>query len=130
MTGIAEAIAASRAHKVYVSNLMWQPGETMHYAASDHVRAIHEHACTRILDSAVVNIGELPEALLESYREQNAEPVLQDAAALEAMGIRVVAADLLGGNGKIRHEPDLLAAVLVSLAGEARAAFSAKPHAL
>lgn len=114
--GIAEAIASSPAHKVYISNLMWQPGETMRYSASDHVRTIHEHADRRLLDSALLNTSGIGEDLLRSYREKEAEPVLQDVEALAAMGIQVVEADLLGGNEKIRHEPDLLAAVLVDLA--------------
>lgn len=117
--GITEAIVASPAQKIYVSNLMWQPGETMHYSASDHVRTIHEHAGAQVLDCAVVNTGLIGEKLLQSYLEKEAEPVLQDVDALRQMGIRVVEADLLGGNEKIRHEPDLLAAVLVNLAKQA-----------
>jgi uncharacterized cofD-like protein len=118
--GIPEAIAAARARKVYVSNLMWQPGETMGYAASDHVKTIHTHARRPLVDTAVLNTGRIREDLLRTYREKDAEPVAQDAEALTAMGIRVVEADLLGGNEKIRHEPDLLAAALVGLAEEAR----------
>jgi uncharacterized cofD-like protein len=119
--GIPEAIAAARARKVYVANLMWQPGETMGYAASDHVLAIHAHARLPLIDTAVLNTGRIREDLLRNYREKDAEPVEQDVDTLRHMGIRVVQADLLGGNEKIRHEPDLLAAALVGLAEEARA---------
>ncbi|MCC6263595.1 MAG: YvcK family protein [Bryobacterales bacterium] len=117
--GIADAIAASPAHKIYVSNLMWQPGETMHYRASDHVRAILEHAGADVLDSTLINTGRIGEDLLRSYREKDAEPVYQDAEALRAMGICVLEADLLGSSEKIRHEPDLLAAALVEIAAKA-----------
>ncbi|MCL4784317.1 MAG: YvcK family protein [Bryobacterales bacterium] len=116
--GIAEAIAASPAHKVYVSNLMWQPGETMRYSASDHVRAILEHAGTSVLNSTLINTGRIGEDLLRSYREKEAEPVFQDVEILREMGIRVLEADLIGGSDKIRHEPRLLAAALVALAKE------------
>lgn len=127
--GIAEAIAASPAQKVYVSNLMWQPGETMHYSASDHVRSIYEHAGTQVLDSALVNTGRIGVELLRSYMEKEAEPVLQDVEALKEMGLRVVEADLLGGNEKIRHEPDLLASVLVGLAKQGAASRPPSPVA-
>lgn len=120
--GIPEAIAASPAQKVYVSNLMWQPGETSQYAASDHVRAIHNHAGKNVVDTALLNTGLIRDDLLSSYLEKDAEPVEQDRQVLEEMGLRVVAADLLGGNEKIRHEPNLLAAALVALARESRAA--------
>ncbi|MCZ2154073.1 MAG: YvcK family protein [Bryobacterales bacterium] len=116
--GIAEAIENSPAHKVYVSNLMWQPGETMQYTASDHVRAIHEHAGRHVIDSALLNRSAIGEERLRSYREKEALPVHQDAEALRAMAIRVVEADLLDSSAKIRHEPDLLAAALVALAQE------------
>ena len=117
--GIAEAIAASPAHKVYVSNLMWQPGETMRYSASDHVRVILEHAGTNVLDSTLINTGRIGEDLLRSYREKEAEPVFQDVDVLRGMGIRVIEADVIGSSEKIRHESGLLAAALVGLAREA-----------
>ncbi len=117
--GIAEAIAASPAHKIYVSNLMWQPGETMHYSASDHVRAILEHAGAKVLDSTLINTGQIGEDLLRSYLEKEAEPVVQDLEALQEMGITVLEADLIGSNEKIRHEPDLLAAALAGIATKA-----------
>lgn len=125
--GIAEAIAASRAHKIYVSNLMWQPGETMRYSASDHVRAIFEHAGANVLDSALINTGRIGDGLLRSYREKDAEPVFQDVEALRAMGICVLEADLLGNSEKIRHESDLLAAALVDIATKAASGRSPLP---
>jgi 2-phospho-L-lactate transferase/gluconeogenesis factor (CofD/UPF0052 family) len=87
------------------------------------VRAIHQHACAQVLDCALVNTGLIGEKLLRSYLEKEAEPVHQDVDALRQMGIRVVEADLLGGNEKIRHEPDLLAAALVNLARQAANTF-------
>ena len=118
--GIPEAIARSKAQVVYISNLMWQPGETTRFTASDHVGAIHEHAGLHLLDAVVLNTRPIPHHLQETYRQQGAEPVEQDAAALERMGLRVVATDLLGALVKIRHDSDLLAAALVRLASEFR----------
>ncbi len=116
--GIPEAIAASKARKVYVSNLMWQPGETMRFSASQHVEALFRHAGRRVFDTVLVNTGTASQTLRDRYLEQEAEPVLQDADALEDMGMCVIAHDLLGQSEKIRHQPDILAAVLVDLAQE------------
>lgn len=116
VSGIPEAIAASGASKVYISNLMWQPGETMHLSASQHVEALLAHAGRPVFDTVLVNTGIAGEAQRAAYREHHAEPVHQDVDTLQAMGLRVIERDLLGQTGKIRHQPDLLAAVLVDLA--------------
>jgi uncharacterized cofD-like protein len=116
VVGIPEAIAASPARKVYVSNLMWQPGETMRFSASQHVDALFSHAGMMIFDTVLVNTRIASQTLRDVYLQQEAEPVHQDEDVLDAMGLRVIARDLLGESEKIRHQPDLLAAVLVDLA--------------
>ncbi len=118
VSGIPQAIAASKALKVCISNLMWQPGETMHLTASQHAEAILSHAGHPVFDTVLVNTGVAGEAQRAVYREQLAEPVAQDVDALKAMGLRVIERDLLGKTEKIRHQPDLLATVLVELAAE------------
>lgn len=118
VAGIPEAITKAKARKVYVSNLMWQPGETMHFTASKHVEALFHHAGMELFDTVLVNTGIAREDLRAIYMEQQAEPVEQDIEALEQMGLRVIARDLLGQSEKIRHQPDLLAAVLVDLAAD------------
>lgn len=118
VAGIPQAIGRSPARKVYISNLMWQPGETMHLSASQHVAALRAHAECPLFDTVLVNTGVPSEELRALYREQQAEPVHQDIDRLVAMGLHVIARDVLGQSTKIRHQPDLLAAVLVDLAAE------------
>jgi uncharacterized cofD-like protein len=118
--GIAEAIHRSLGVKAYIMNLMWQPGETLGFNASDHVKAIYSHAKIDFLDYAVVNTAETPPPLLQKYKSQRAQPVVNDIEVLEALGVEVVGADLLQGNGKIRHDPDATAAVVVDLAARGR----------
>ena len=52
---IAQAIAKSKAPRVYVANLMTQPGETSGYALGDHLRAIRQHTPRRVIDWVVAN---------------------------------------------------------------------------
>ena len=54
VNGIPAAIRSSKAVKAHLVNLMWQPGETTEFRASDHIRAIHRHAGGKLLDYAVV----------------------------------------------------------------------------
>src|SRR5262249_24833212 len=52
---IAQAIARSKAPRVYVANVMTQPGETSGYALADHLKAIQKHTSRRVIDWVVAN---------------------------------------------------------------------------
>ena len=118
--GIPAAIAKSPAIKVYFVNLMWQPGETMEFSASDHIRAIHRHAGGKFLDYAVVNIRPITLAMKKRYAKEAALPVENDIDAIFKMGIKVMAGNLAHHGGKVRHDPASTAAVVVKLAQEGR----------
>lgn len=126
--GIPEAIAASPAYKAYFLNLMTQPGETTRFRASDHVEALLKHAGRArggLLDACVVNTRPFAERVLRRYREQSAQPVEIDQAALRRTGLKIIATDLLRLNsrstlGKIRHDSGALAAVAIELASKGR----------
>lgn len=118
--GIPAAIRKSPAVKAYFVNLMWQPGETMNFRASDHVQAIYNHAGAGILDYAIVNTGSVRPALRKKYASQEAQPVEVDLEALRSLGVRVVAANLLRDSSKVRHDPAAVAAVVVQLARDSR----------
>jgi uncharacterized cofD-like protein len=118
--GIAAAIRSSPALKCYFVNLMWQPGETDEFRASDHVRALHRHAGGKFLDYAVVNVRSITSALKKRYAKQAALPVENDIDALMKMGLKVVAGNLASHTDKIRHDPVKTAAMVVKLAQEGR----------
>ncbi len=118
--GIPDAIENSIAVKAYFCNLMWQPGETTKFRASDHVTAIHKHARRRVLDYVVVNTREVSEPQAENYAINMAQPVEIDLAKLRSMGLQVVHEDLLQRSEKVRHDPDKAAAVALRLAVEGR----------
>jgi uncharacterized cofD-like protein len=122
--GIPEAIGASKAVKVYICNLMWEPGETDGYTAADHLRAIYRHAPAGLIDYVVVNKGRIPAALRRRYRDQNAFPVEPAAAELAALGVSVIESDFAMAGRVLRHDPDRLTQLLVDLARAKRAAES------
>src|SRR5580704_13736390 len=95
--GIPQAIANSPALKAYFVNLMWQPGETTNFRASDHVEAILRHCgkARNLIDVCVVNTGTLPGKLLDPYQAKSAQPVENDTENMEALGLEVLSADLL-----------------------------------
>jgi uncharacterized cofD-like protein len=120
VAGIPEAIERSKAVKAYFVNLMWQPGETSNFTASDHVRAIHEHAGRRLIDVAVVNTAEIPALLQQRYRAQEALPVQNDLEDDIEPGLRVLARSLAAPGSKVRHDPAAIASIAIRLAAEAR----------
>lgn len=117
--GVADAIRNSPALKIYVCNVMTQPGETDGYSAADHVRAITNHV-DGLLDLVVVNTGEITAPLLEKYRVQNAYPVATDLEAIRRMGLEVVGADLVSRTNLVRHDPRALARLLLDLIARRR----------
>lgn len=118
--GIPEAIRRSPALKACIVNLMWQPGETINFRASDHVDAIHQHAGGRLVDIAVLNNRPISEALLRKYELELARPVENDTERLREMSVEVAAADLLLEGATVRHNPEATAALVIELAREGR----------
>jgi len=118
--GIASAIRRSSAVKAYFVNLMWQPGETMEFRASDHIRAVHQHAGGKFLDYAVVNLRPILPAMRKRYARQAALPVENDLDAIFKMGLKVMAGNMAQHTDKVRHDPAAAAAVTIKLAQEGR----------
>jgi uncharacterized cofD-like protein len=85
---ITEAIRNSNAPKIYVCNVMTQPGETAGFTASDHVKAIIRHIGQGVITHALVNNGHVEEHVLERYRATGAEYVEPDENAIALLGVR------------------------------------------
>ncbi|MCC6485850.1 MAG: YvcK family protein [Armatimonadetes bacterium] len=113
--GIAEALHDARALKIYVCNVMTQPGETDGFTASDHVRALQRHAHTSIFDYVLMNNEEPSPELLERYRTTGAELVRADVDVVKSMGYHPIVANLISQTDVVRHSPDDLAAALMRL---------------
>src|SRR4051794_7657590 len=118
--GIPEAIRKSPAVKAYFVNLMWQPGETTNFRASDHIRAIHQHARDKLLDYAITNMRPIKSELKKRYARQEALPVENDLDAIFKMGLKVMAGKLASNVDRVRHDSAATAAVVVHLAQEGR----------
>jgi len=110
---IARAIARSKAPRVYVANLMTQPGETTNYTLSEHLRAIQLHVGKRVVDFVVANRKSVSPEVARRYHLQNAEPVLIDQKEILDLKVKLVADNLLEEHGVIRHNSPRLARLLV-----------------
>lgn len=118
MDEMTEAISKSRAIKVYVCNVMTQPGETDHFRASDHVRAIAEHSKYRIFDYVFLNKQVPSGDLQEKYCRTGAELVTPDVDAIKEMGYIPVMGDFISETDVVRHDPQKLADAIIKLLHE------------
>jgi uncharacterized cofD-like protein len=110
---IASAISKSKAARVYIANIMTQPGETSGYALADHLRAIQRHTPRPVVDWVVANRQAISSDVARRYRKHGAEQVAIDLASLQSLGYRVILDNLLEEHGVIRHNPDRLARLLL-----------------
>jgi uncharacterized cofD-like protein len=115
--GIAWHIARANAVKVFIANLMTQPGETRDYTASEHLLAIQKHAPGGPLFGYVVLSNQkLPSGLLKRYAAEGAEPVKNDVEDVVQLGVKPVMAALLSKDHVARHDPARLAQLLFDIA--------------
>ena len=113
--GIADALRATRARKVYVCNTMTEAGETNKYTASDHVKAMSDHAGDGLFDTIIVNSSEIPRSLLDAYIKEGASRVQYDRRALDETGLEVLEADVASAGEHYKHDPIKLGKAIMSL---------------
>lgn len=111
ITEIAQEIAKSKAKKIYVCNIMTQPGETDGYTVSDHVNALIKHANSRnIIDTVLVN-DFMPSNLAKKYQMSGSYPVKLDMENLKKLGIKLFSRKLIEDSkeGLVRHSSNRVA---------------------
>jgi uncharacterized cofD-like protein len=108
--GVRETLAGFSGPVVYAANAMTQPGETVGFALSDHLRALESHAGPVVTD-VLVHHGGLPKELIARYAAEGAAPVEVDRDEVEKLGVRLHKAALLAedAGAGARHDPDRLA---------------------
>lgn len=122
--GVVDALSTTRAPKVYVCNIMTQPGETGGKNVLDHVKVIVDHAGINFIDYVLVNNEYLPQGVFERYAKDGAELVMLDKNqrdGLEAMGIKCIEEKLIEiKNGYIRHDAEMVSKAVVDIAIKAK----------
>lgn len=110
---ISQEIAASNARKIYVCNIMTQPGETDDYSVSSHVNAIINHAGSNKIMEAVLINDSLPDNLAEKYKLAGSFPVKLDSENIKKSGVKIVSKKLIeekeSKEGLVRHSSNRVA---------------------
>ncbi len=115
--GIADALRNSKAPKVYVCNVMTQPGESDSFTASEHVLAVVNSVEARTFDYVMVNSAVPSESAIETYREAGQHFVEPDMDRIRAMGIRVISGNFMSETDVVRHDAMRVAERVLRLVG-------------
>jgi uncharacterized cofD-like protein len=113
VSGVAEAIDNSSATRVFVANLMTQPGETERFSLADHVRVIYGHTRRKFIDWVVANNQLISPEVARRYSRRGAEPVSVDIQDLQRLGVRCLLGNLLEEHGVVRHNTARLSELLI-----------------
>ncbi len=114
VNGVAKAIKESAAIKVYVSNIMTEPGQTDDYGVSDHINAIVEHCGQGIVDYCIYDTGEVVPEFIKRYNLEGQDLVDQDIDKVK--GISFLQRNLsMIKDDLIRHDPNLVASAIIEL---------------
>lgn len=106
---LAEAILENTsAIKIFICNVMTQPGETDDYTVSDHLQAVYNHVGKHLFDYVIVNDGEIPAQVQDFYAEKGAKPVQVDWDNVTGQGYKVIADTLVLFRRYLRHDADKL----------------------
>lgn len=124
---LREALAGAEVPKLYVCNVMTQPGETERFTAADHARVLQAYGGRQLFDAVLVN-AEPPSRLLDRYEAQGQYPVVVDAEALERLGVVPVEAPLIEEREGVRHDPARLAAAVMTWYGSLAAPAGGPPR--
>ena len=114
INGVAKALKESTAFKVYISNIMTEPGQTDNYSVSDHLNAIISHCGQGVVDYCIYDTGEIVPEFIKKYNMQGQDLVEQDIEKVK--GIKFLQRDLSAvDGGLIRHDPNLVAKSIIEL---------------
>lgn len=112
------ALKNASCRRVFICNVMTQPGETLGFSAADHLEALQRHAGTGIVDTILVNTAEPPPGIVAAYAREQAQPVEVDEERLNDMCVKVLKADVgFSAGDYFRHDHDRLGVAVMSLLG-------------
>ena len=111
---ITRSIKKSKALKLYICNIMTQPGETQKFSVSDHIKVIFDHCGRDIIDCVIANEESIHPDLRDKYYAEGSDIVNLDIEELEKLGVDVVKDDLTETQKTyVRHNAQKLAKIII-----------------
>lgn len=116
VNGVAKAIKESKAIKIYVNNIMTEPGQTDDYSVQDHIKAIIEHCGDGLIDYCIYDTGEVIPEYIKIYNKEGADLVEQKINDPAVKRIKFIKKNISTiRDDKIRHDPYLIAESAITL---------------
>ncbi len=113
---VAKTIRESKALKIYISNIMTEPGQTDDYDVSDHINSILEHSGEGVIDFCISDVGEIVPEYIRKYNLMGSDVVNIDTSNIRNRGIKLIKGELATAEGNyIRHDPDKTAKLIIEL---------------
>lgn len=118
---VSKAIVKSKAKKVYISNIMNQPGQTDGYTLARYINEVERYLGKHVLDYAIVNNGEITDEMIKDFNQEESTPVKIDLENIQNRAISVIREDLvLATKSGIIHDTKRLSEIIVKLAKSRR----------
>ena len=116
VNGVAKEIKESKAIKIYVNNIMTEPGQTDDYSVEDHIKAIIEHCGEGLIDYCIYDTGEVIPEYIKMYNKEGADLVEQKISDTSIKKIKFIKKNISTIiDGKIRHDPYMIAESAIKL---------------
>lgn len=113
---VSKTIRESKAIKIYVNNIMTEPGQTDNFAISDHIQAIIEHAGNGIMDYCIYDTGEIVPEYVRKYNREGQDLVEQDILGAKEKGVKLLQRNLSTIiDDNIRHSPKAVAEAIIQI---------------
>ena len=108
--GVAQSIKKSKARKIYICNIMTQPGETDNFTVADHLFAVEKYLGCNI-DYLIINSGKIAENLIKKHVRKNSFVVVDDSNKLIDKN-RIIREDIVSNKDHVRHDPEKISRVI------------------
>jgi len=108
--GVAQSIKKSKARKIYICNIMTQPGETDNFTVADHLFAVEKYLGCNV-DYLIINSGKISENLIKKHSRKNSFVVADDSNKLINRS-RIIREDIVSNKDHVRHDPEKISRVI------------------
>lgn len=113
---VSKAIKESKAIKIYVSNIMTEPGQTDGFTLSEHIQTIQEYAGKSVIDYCIYDSGEIIPEFIKMYNRKGADVVEQDIQRVKELGVKLIERNLSQVvDDSIRHNTEAVAEAVIEL---------------
>ena len=113
---VSKTIKESKALKIYITNIMTEPGQTDNFSITDHMQALFDHTGKDIIDYCLADTGEIVPEFIRKYNQEGQDVVDQDIDRATKKGIKVIQKNLSRIDGEfIRHDSDAIATSIMEL---------------